>query len=121
MSLKVYEYKNCGTCKNALKFLHDHKISFVAVPIVDTPPTKDELLKMLSYVKKDGGTIKNLFNTSGVLYKEMKLSEKLSALSESAALDLLSRFGKLVKRPFVLGKNFGMVGFKLDQWKKNLM
>ena len=120
MKLKVYEYKNCGTCKNALKYLTENKIPFEAIPIVDSPPTKAELKAMLAHLQADGGTLKNLFNTSGVLYKEMKLSEKFSELSESEAIELLSKHGKLVKRPFVLGKNFGMVGFKIDQWKNNL-
>ena len=120
MKLKVYEYKNCGTCKNALKYLAENKISFESIPIVDRPPTKAELALMLKYLRADGGTLKNLFNTSGVIYKEMNLAEKLSELTESEALDLLSRHGKLVKRPFVLGKNFGMVGFKIDQWNSIL-
>jgi arsenate reductase len=121
MALKVYEYSNCGTCKKALKFLAKNGISFEAVPIVETPPTKGELKNMLIFLKAQGGGLKNLFNTSGVLYKEMKMTEKLPKMSEAQAIDLLAQYGKLVKRPFVLGKSFGMVGFKQEQWEQNLL
>lgn len=71
---------------------------------------------MLSLV----GDRKKLFNTSGLVYKEMKLSEKLPALSDEQALQLLAKNGKLVKRPFVLGDSWGLVGFREEDWKKVL-
>lgn len=119
-SLKVYEYAGCSTCKKALKFLENHKVPFTKIAIVEQPPTKVELENMLRLVKKNGGDLKKLFNTSGVLYKEMKISEKFAKMSEAEALDLLSQHGKLIKRPFVLGKDFGLLGFKEDEWKKYL-
>ncbi len=121
MSLKVYQYSHCSTCKKALKFLTDKKIAYTPIAIVETPPTKAELTKMLSYIKKDGGSLKKLFNTSGLLYKEMKMSEKLPGLSEAEALELLAKHGKLIKRPFVVGKDFGFVGFNADYWCEKLL
>lgn len=117
MSLKVYEYPQCSTCKKALKFLKENQIEFQTIGIVEHPPTKDELREMLGYLKKQGGSIKNLFNTSGVVYKEMKLSEKLAEMSDAEAIALLAQHGKLIKRPFILGKNIGFVGFKQEQWE----
>lgn len=73
---------------------------------------------MLGALKERGGSIRNLFNTSGVMYKEMKLSEKLPSMSEAESIKLLSENGKLVKRPFVLGDDVALVGFKEDEWKK---
>lgn len=64
------------------------------------------------------GDIKRLFNTSGQVYREMKLGEKLPKLTESKALELLAQNGKLVKRPFVLSDKAGIVGFNEDVWKK---
>jgi arsenate reductase len=119
--LKIYEYAGCSTCKKALKFLDTHKIKYEAIPIVERPPTKVELKAMLSFVKAEGGDLKKLFNTSGVLYREMKISEKFSRMSETEALDLLAKNGKLIKRPFVVGEDFGLLGFKEDQWKKYLI
>lgn len=76
---------------------------------------------MLEFLKKNGGSLKDLFNTSGVQYRELKMAEKLKAgLTESEALKLLSTNGKLIKRPFLLGKSNGTVGFKPDQFSKIL-
>lgn len=116
--LKVYEYSKCSTCVKALKFLDSKKVSYQKLPIVDKAPTQSELKKMLAALKERGGSLKNLFNTSGVLYKEFKISEKLPHMSEAEALALLSEHGKLVKRPFVLGDGIALVGFKEDDWKK---
>lgn len=113
MTPRIYQYEKCSTCRQALKFLDARKISYQAVPIVDQPPSLAELKEMLAKV----GDIKRLFNTSGVVYREMGLGEKLKTMSEGEALALLSKNGKLVKRPFVLLKNLGLLGFKIDEWK----
>lgn len=113
--VKVYEYSNCSTCKKALQFLEKKKVPFERIPIVDTPPSKSELKKMLQH---QDGNLKKLFNTSGQVYREKKIGEKLPSLSENEALELLASNGKLVKRPFVLTDSTGLVGFKEDEWKK---
>ncbi len=119
MSLKVYEYKKCSTCVKASKWLEKNNIPFETRPIVDQPPTVAELKMMLNHLKNTGGTFKNLFNTSGVQYRELNISDKIKAgMTETDAISLLSKNGKLVKRPFVLSKNSGTVGFKEDIWKK---
>ena len=119
MSVKVYEYANCSTCKKALKFLDTKKITYVKIAIVDKPPTEAELKKMLQHLKAEGKTIKNLFNTSGQLYREMNMSEKLKTdVSEAELLKLLSKNGKLIKRPFIISEDTGTVGFNEDDWKK---
>ncbi|MNJ93331.1 ArsC family protein [compost metagenome] len=73
---------------------------------------------MLAALKERGGSLKNLFNTSGLLYKEMKISEKFPTMTEAEAIKLLSEHGKMVKRPFVIGDDVHLVGFKEDEWKK---
>lgn len=114
--LKVYEYSGCSTCKKALKFLDAKQVPYEKVDITSVPPSLSELKAMLGHV----GELRKLFNTSGLVYKEMKLSEKLPTMSEKDALGLLAKNGRLVKRPFVLGSGFGMVGFKEDEWKKRV-
>lgn len=113
---KVYEYSGCSTCKKALKFLDSKKVAYEKVDITSVPPSPTELKTMLGHV----GELRKLFNTSGLVYKEMKLSEKLPSMSEKEALALLAKNGRLVKRPFVLGDGFGMIGFKEDEWKRQL-
>lgn len=109
----VYVYSKCSTCKDALSYLEKRKIKFIKSEITETPPTIAELKKMLKFMN---GNIKKLFNTSGQLYRELKLNEKLENMSEEEAFDLLSKNGMLVKRPFLLGDKFGLVGFKEKEW-----
>ncbi len=113
---KVYEYKNCSTCKKALKFLDSQKIAYEKVDITSTPPSLAELKKMLGHYKE----VRKLFNTSGQVYKEQKLAEKLPKISEIDALKLLAENGRLVKRPFLLGPETGLVGFREDEWEKSV-
>lgn len=116
--VKVYEYAACSTCKKALKFLESRGVSYERVPIVERPPSMAELRKMLACLVKRGGSIRGLLNTSGQVYREMKLSEKLPGMSEDQILELLAKNGKLVKRPFVMSGDIGLVGFKEEEWKR---
>lgn len=111
--MKVYEYSKCSTCKKALQFLDKKKVSYQKVDITLQPPSLNEIKKMAKAVG-----IKRLFNTSGLVYKEMKLSEKLPKMSEEESLKLLASNGKLIKRPFLLTDEAALVGFKEEEWKK---
>lgn len=119
--IKVYEYKACSTCKKALKLLDSKKAKYSKIPIVDQPPTLSELKKMLTYLEKEGESFKKLFNTSGVQYRELGISQKIKdGMTENEALKLLAQNGKLIKRPFILTNKGGMVGFKEEALKKLL-
>ncbi|MBI3544235.1 MAG: arsenate reductase family protein [Deltaproteobacteria bacterium] len=117
-TLKIYEYEKCDTCRKALKFLDERGVAYERVPIVEQPPSKAELKRMLGFIELGGGDVRKLFNTSGQVYRELKLGEKLPGMSKDEALALLARHGKLVKRPFALGAKAGTVGFKAEEWKK---
>ncbi len=114
--LKIYEYKKCDTCRKALRFLDENKISYEALNITTTPPSKKEIETMLGYL----GDARKLFNTSGLVYKEMKLSEKIPQMKPEAMIRLLAGNGRLIKRPFLLGEGWGLVGFKSEAWMKEL-
>lgn len=116
-TIKVYEYKKCGSCLKAKKFLNESGIEVDFIPIEESAPSRKELKKMLSFYE---GNLKKLFNTSGKLYREFKIKDKIGAMSEDEALDLLAAHGMLVKRPFLLTKDLGLVGFKADQWAQLL-
>ena len=117
MPLRVYTYKNCGTCRNAVKFLNARGVEFTEVPIRDQPPTIRELERMLAHYD---GEIRKLFNTSGRDYQRMNLKERLPKLSAAEAIALLAKNGNLVKRPFLLTEKTGLVGFKESDWKEGL-
>ena len=113
--MKIYTYKNCSTCRKATKFLDAQGIAYTEIPIREQPPTTAELKKMLGHLD---GKLKKLFNTSGRDYREQKLKDTLPTMSTAEALDLLRSNGNLVKRPFVLSKGTGTVGFKEEAWRK---
>jgi arsenate reductase len=116
--LKVYAYKNCDTCRKALKFLRAHDIAFEELAIRETPPSKAELRSMLA---AQDGNLRKLFNTSGNDYKALGLAQKLPAMSEAEAIDLLASNGNLVKRPFVIGNGIHLVGFNEEDWRAALV
>ncbi len=111
--IKVYAYQKCDSCRKAIKWLNTHNIQFEEIAIRETPPTIIELTSML----KAQGKLKSLFNTSGMDYRSMGLKETLPNLSQQQALLLLSEHGNLVKRPFVIGNNIHLLGFKEAQWE----
>lgn len=119
MALKIYEYPKCTTCQNALKFLDGRKVKYQKVHIVEQPPSMTEIKQMLGYIKANGGTFKKLFNTSGIQYRELGISDKIkNGMTEAEALKLLAGNGMLIKRPFLLTGDDGTVGFKADAWSK---
>ncbi len=111
--VRVYVYRNCGTCRKALAFLNERGIPHDIVPIREEPPSLTELARMRQLT----GSLRRLFNSSGNDYKAMNLATRLPDLTETEALELLSKNGNLVKRPFLLLPNGkGTTGFKEAQW-----
>ena len=114
----VLVYRKCSTCLKALKWLEGNQVEFEERPIVEENPTYEELKE---WHGTSGLPLKKFFNTSGLLYKEMNLKEKLPAMSEEEQLKLLSTNGKLVKRPLVVGDDFVLTGFKEAQWAEKML
>ena len=113
VKLKFYAYKNCDTCRRARKYLDGKGIGYELIPIRDQPPTKTELKAVLVHC---GGNIRKLFNTSGRYYRDLNLKDKLPKMTNAEAIDLLSKNGNLVKRPFAIAGNRGLAGFKEVEW-----
>src|SRR4051812_24811896 len=117
MALKIYTYAQCDTCRKAVKWLRAEGIQFDERPIRETPPTRLEIRKVLAAT---GGELRKLFNTAGRDYREQKLGEKLDQLSVAGAVDLLAENGNLVKRPFLVGDDVGLVGLDPGTWSIRL-
>ena len=113
----VLVYRKCSTCIKALKWLEANHIAFEERPIVEQNPTYEELK---AWHQLSGLPLKKFFNTSGMLYKEMKLKDKLPEMSEEEQLQLLATNGMLVKRPLVVGEDFVLTGFKESEWNEAL-
>lgn len=113
----VLEYPRCSTCKKALQWLRDNGVAFEDRHIVEQNPTQQELTE---WYHKSGLPLKRFFNTSGNLYKEQGLKDKLPGMSEEEMIKLLATDGMLVKRPLLVGEDFVLVGFKEGQWGERL-
>ena len=113
--LTVYGYQKCSTCRDALKWLDARGIAHQVKAIRETPPTRDELKTALAAY---GGDLRKIFNTSGMDYRALGLKDQMTGMSESAAFELLSKNGNLVKRPFLIGDGKVLVGFKEAEWEK---
>lgn len=111
------EYPKCSTCKKAKKWLDDHKVDYIDRHIVEENPSYEELKE---WYEKSGLVLKKFFNTSGILYKEMNLKDKLPSMTEEEQLKLLSQNGMLVKRPVIVDGDKILVGFKEEEWKKSM-
>lgn len=112
------EYPKCTTCKKAKKWLDDNGISYTDRHIKEKNPTVDELKE---WHKKSGLPLKRFFNTSGNLYKELQLKDKLSAMTEEEQYELLATDGMLVKRPVIVTEDVVLTGFKESEWAEKLL
>ncbi len=108
-------YPKCTTCQKAKKYLTEKGVAFEERDIKADNPTKEELS---SWYQKSGLPLKRFFNTSGILYKEMQLKDKLPDMSEEEQLSLLATDGMLVKRPIVVTEDKVLVGFKEKEWEE---
>ena len=108
-------YPKCTTCLKAKKWLDDHHIDYIGRHIKEDNPSAVELKK---WHGQSGLPLKKFFNTSGLVYKELKLKDKLADMSEDEQLKLLCSNGMLIKRPLVVGSDFVLVGFKENEWEK---
>ena len=111
-------YPKCSTCQKAKKWLDANHISYEERHIVEENPTYEEL--KLWYENGDL-PLKKFFNTSGLVYKEMQLKDKLTSMSEEEQLMLLATHGMLVKRPMVITHDIVLVGFKEADWEGALL
>jgi len=110
-------YERCSTCKKAEKWLKENGIEFEKRDIKTQNPAKDELAK---WQQESGLPVNKFFNTSGQLYRQMGLKDKLKEMSEDEKLELLGTEGMLVKRPILVSGNIVLVGFKEAEWEEKL-
>lgn len=115
MSITFLCYPKCSTCQKAKTFLDVKEITYTLRDIKTQNPSVEELRDIH---QKSGQPLKKLFNTSGLVYKELGLKDKLPAMTEEDQLKLLASDGMLVKRPILIGESFAYIGFKEEQWNQ---
>ena len=111
-------YPKCSTCRKAKNWLDEHNIDYESRHIVEDNPTASEIEE---WYQKSGLPLKRFFNTSGKIYRENNLKDKIPDMSEQEQFDTLATNGMLVKRPIVVGEDFVLVGFKVTEWEEKLL
>lgn len=111
-------YPKCTTCLKAKKFLEENKIEFMERNIKEDNPNYNELKE---WYQKSKLPLKKFFNTSGLIYKELNLKEKLETMSEEKKLEILSENGMLIKRPLWITDDFILCGFKEKEWEEKIL
>ena len=114
----IVEYPRCSTCRKAKKWLDEHNIEYEDRDIVKDNPQANELKQ---WYEKSELPLKRFFNTSGKIYRELKLKDKLPDMTEEEQLELLATDGMLVKRPIILTDDFVLTGFKEKEWEEKLL
>lgn len=117
MKTTILCYEKCSTCQKALKWLAEKGIDHQIRPIKEENPSVDEIRE---WYMKSGLPLKRFFNTSGMLYRELGLKDKLQDMSEEEQINLLASDGMLVKRPLLISESVICPGFKEGEWQKLL-
>ena len=107
-------YEKCSTCRKAKAWLDSQGVEYQLRPIKEQNPTAQEIE---AWWKQDGQPLKKFFNTSGQLYRQLELKDKLPGMSVEEQCQLLGSDGMLVKRPILLGDDFVLVGFRQPEWE----
>jgi arsenate reductase len=109
------QYPKCATCQKAKKWLDEHGMEYTDRHIKEDNPTYEELK---DWYQRSGLPLKKFFNTSGMIYRDMQLKDKLPSMSEEEQLQLLATNGMLVKRPILITEKGVTTGFKQAEWEK---
>ena len=117
MSILFLQYPKCSTCQKAHKWLKNNNLDITARDITLDNPNKEELAQ---WIKRSGLPIGKFFNTSGKIYKENNLKEKVKSASEDELIDILASNGMVVKRPLIVADDYVLVGFNEEEWAKKL-
>lgn len=110
-------YAKCSTCKKAKKWLDENNIKYEERDIKGDNPTADELKE---WIVRSNYPIKRFFNTSGIIYRELGLKDKLDNMTDDEKIFLLATDGMLVRRPILVQNDIVLVGFKEEEWNKIL-
>lgn len=115
MALVFYGYPKCGTCRSAHKWLKDHDVPHTYIDITRDPPSEAQLGGM---VRQSGLDVRKFFNTSGQVYRELALKDRLPGMTQEEMLKLLAGNGMLIKRPLVTDGSRTTVGFSQEEYRQ---
>lgn len=117
MSILFVEYPKCSTCQKAKKWLDANGVSYEERHIKEQNPNVQELKE---WHEKSGIDIKKFFNTSGMVYKQLQLKDKLPEMTLDEKYRVLATDGMLIKRPLLVTEKTVLTGFKEAEWQNAL-
>lgn len=115
MSLTFYTYPNCSTCRKAKKWFDQHGIEYTMKHIVEETPTKEEILL---FFKLTDEPARRFFNTSGRVYRDLNMKDKIDDATEDEMAAFLASDGMLIRRPIVTDGQKVTIGFKADTYEQ---
>ena len=102
--MKIYHNPRCQKSRSTLAILQENGIEPEIIKYLETPPTRDELKAILSYL---GFQPSQLVRKTEKIYKEQF---KGKTLTEEEWLDALAAYPKLIERPIVVKDNKAVIG-----------
>ncbi|HEY8365439.1 MAG TPA: arsenate reductase family protein [Haloplasmataceae bacterium] len=115
--IKFYCYPKCSTCQKAKKFLDMNNVNY---ELIDIKKVKFSILDIKYFHQHSQKELRKLFNTSGILYKEMNLKDKIKSMSEDEIYEVLSSDTMLIKRPILVTAQKVYIGFNEDEYQELL-
>jgi arsenate reductase len=115
---QLYIHPKCTTCKKAIAFLNKQHVTYEIFDIRENTPSRSQLKRMLSFQE---GSWRKMMNSSGQDYRALGLAKKIGTMADADIVELLASNGMLIKRPFLLTEEFGLLGFKESQWESQLL
>lgn len=114
--IKFYGYKRCSTSRAAQKWLTEHNVKFDFQDLVEEPPKKSDLINWLTQHEDRG--LKYFFNTHGQDYRKLHIKDQIADMTIAEAADMMSKNGKLIKRPLVVEGKKLTCGFNEKIYEK---
>lgn len=114
MSLTLYWYPNCNTSRKAKKWLEEHELTYTLVHLVEETPTEAEIKQLIELSELPP---RRFFNTSGKVYREQNMKDKIKDASLDEMVQYLASNGMLIRRPIVTDGKKVTVGYKEDTFE----
>ncbi|MCI9093702.1 MAG: arsenate reductase family protein [Coprobacillus sp.] len=108
-------YPRCSTCIKANKHLLEKHLTFTTRHIVEQTPSLEELKNWIQIYNQG---IKPFFNTSGQVYRQLGLKDKINDMSIDEAVKLLASNGMLIKRPLLILDDHIIIGYKKEIYEQ---
>lgn len=96
-NITIYHNPACGTSRNTLEMIRNSGNEPTIIYYLDTPPTRDELIKLISDM---GITVRALLRKNVEPYEHLGLDEE--KFSDEQLIDFMLQHPILINRPVVV-------------------